>query len=476
MKKKLTILSIGPGDPSLLNQVTLDRILSASPLLLRTARHPIVPWLEEKQVPYLSLDDLYEESGDFETLYGLIAEQVLQHVSSGKKTVYAIPDLLSDRSVDQLFAMAEECGVSVEAVPGFSYADHFLSRCRGFFPSGNIRVVTAGEMLSGFYDPDDSVLITEIDRDILAGELKIMLSGLLEDEAPVYFLSGFDYPRKIMLFELDRQKNYDHLTALLIPSADFLHRSRYTMHDLMRIMECLRAPDGCPWDRVQTHRSLQPYIVEEAWESIIAMDEQDPDHLADELGDLLFQIVFHASIGRSLDEFTMDDVLTHICSKMIQRHPHVFGDARFSTAQDVADQWETMKRSETGSRTVAESLDDVAPAFPALKYAIKVMKKAQQAPAFRRDPAELVREIAEACGKLLLPDGSLDEATMGILLLKCMHLCHLCGRDGEIILHRTVDRFKEMMRKADSLIREDGKDLENLTFRELSVYLKRVEG
>ena len=215
-------------------------------------------------------------------------------------------------------------------------------------------------------------------------------------------------------------------------------------------------------------------MVEEAWESVIAMDEGDPDHMADELGDLLFQIVFHASIGKAFDEFTMDDVISHICAKMIQRHPHVFGSAHFGSSQEVADQWETIKRAETGSKTVSESLNDVSPALPSLKYAIKVNKKAMQQPAWRCDPeapAERIRDLAEG---FAASGGAFSDENMGSLLFLCTYLCHLKGRDAEIILHKTVDRFKKSFASLEKKGFFTEKSPESLTFPELCVYLKHV--
>ena len=476
MKKiHLTILSIGPGDPSLLNQVTMDQIRAANPLILRTDHHPLASWLNEQGIAFTALDELYEGSEDFDALYDGIADRVWQLSSGAKHPVYAVPDLLTDRTVDRVYARRPESAAEIAVIPGFSYADFYLSRCRNVMAAGSVRVLSATEMIFSRYDPAEAALVTEIDQAQLAGDLKVFLSSRLDDEAEIWLLRASGSPRKIPFYELDRQKKYDHMTAVFLPPVDFMHRSRYTMHDLLDIMERLRAPDGCPWDRIQTHESLQPYMVEEAWESVIAMDEGDPDHIADELGDLLFQIVFHASIGKAYDEFSMDDVIGHICAKMIQRHPHVFGSAHFDSPQDVADQWETIKRAETGSRTVSDSLDDVSPALPSLKYAIKVNKKAMQSPAWRSDPAELAGVISGLTSRLIGPDGSPDSRVMGKLLFLCTYFCHLAGFDAEIVLHKTVDRFKKCFSALENRGFFAEKSPESLTFSELRVYLRHVE-
>ena len=474
-RKTLTVVSIGPGDPALLNQVTLDELRKASPLVLRTDHHPLVSWLDEQQVSYCSLDSLYEQSDDFDRMHCDMADRVWQLAAEGKHTVYAVPDLLTDRSVDELFRRIPDSFTEPQIIPGFSYADFYLARCRGVFSSGSIRIVSASEFLSTFYDPDETLLITEVDGAITAGEVKEALSSLLDEESDVWLVQGEGRPGSLPLYELDRKKKYDHLTAVLVPASDYLHRCRSTVRDLLSIMERLRAPDGCPWDSIQTHESLRPYMVEEAWEAVNAIDEHDPDHLADELGDLLFQIVFHASIGKAYGEFDFSDVVTNICTKMIHRHPHVFGDTRVSTPSEVSDRWEEIKRQETGSKSVSESLNDVSPGLPSLKYAIKVNKKAQQLPAWRRDPADIASQIQALSGRLLNPDGSLDEDSMGKLLFLCTHLCHRSERDAEIILHRSVDLFKNAFSRMENDVISRGKAPESLTFDEICLYLNKAE-
>ena len=305
--------------------------------------------------------------------------------------------------------------------------------------------------------------------------MKAHLSSLFDEESSVWLIQAGGRPVSLPLYELDRKKKYDHMTAVLVPGSDFLHHCRHTIHDLLNIMERLRAPDGCPWDSIQTHESLRPYMVEEAWEAVNAIDDNDPDHLADELGDLLFQIVFHASVGKSFGEFDFVDVVTNICTKMIHRHPHVFGSKHVSSPDEVSDTWEEIKRQETGSRTVSESLNDVSSGLPSLKYAIKVNKTVQQLPSWRRNPADIAEEIRNLSGLLLAADGSLDEKVMGKLLFLCTHLCHRSDRDAEIILHQAVDRFKSAFSRMENDVKSAGKALETLTFEEICLYLNKAE-
>ena len=159
---------------------------------------------------------------------------------------------------------------------------------------------------------------------------------------------------------------------------NFERKETYSLQDLIEILRILRAPGGCPWDRAQTHLSDRRNFVEEAYEAAGAIDEEDPDHLADELGDVLLQVVFHASVGASHGEFAIGDVTTDICRKMIYRHAHIFGTDHCATAGEVADNWEKLKKAEKGLHTQSEVLADVSRSLPALTRAHKVQKKAAQ--------------------------------------------------------------------------------------------------
>lgn len=460
----LTVAAIGPGDVSFLNMATLETLRKADPLILRTDHHLLASWLREQNIPYSSMDDVYNQAEDFDALLNLIAERVIELAGHGRFPVYAVPDPMTDRSLDVLFSLAEKAHARINIIPGFSYADFYLSRCRNRFQAGSLRIISASDLLASSYDPDDTILITEVNNGIMAGELKAFLGSLLSDETEIFLMHGAGNPVPVPLLELDRQKIYDHLTAVLIPAADYLHRSRHTMSDLLQIMEKLRAPDGCPWDKIQTHETLQPYMVEEAWETIIAMDEKEPDHLADELGDLLFQIVFHASIGKAYDEFSMDDVITHICQKMISRHPHVFGEMNLASPEEVLDRWESIKSRETGHKTIRECLEDVSPALPALKYAIKVNKKASMMPEWHLEPENVAVRIRKHAEILLNDEHKLDTNALGELLFLVTLLCYRCEEDAEIILHKTVDRFKSRFDELESEIRRSGQLPDRLSY------------
>lgn len=484
MKKHpdLLIVPLGPGSPRLLTLESADALRDFSrKLVLRTARHPVAAWLEEHRVPFDSLDAMYDAYEDFDALHRAMAGRLWEAASSAPVS-FAVPDPWSDAAVAALKeAMPAEAQLRI--LPGVSAAQACLASLPAVQSTENgLQIFTASRFLSASYDPSLPMLLTELDSGLLAGDVKLKLADLLSDEHPVWFFppqeaaatETFRSCRRLPLYVLDGQKKYDHTTAVFLPGTAYSARERYTFRDLTDIVFRLRAPDGCPWDRAQTHHSLRPYLVEEAWEAVNAIDEGDMDHLADELGDVLFQVMIHSAIGTAFDEFTLTDVLSGICRKMIQRHPHVFIASHGESAEDVSQGWEARKRKETGSRTVGETLDDVSSFLPGLKYSIKMYKKLAQIPALRRDPRIIAAEIRDLSGALT-EGGSLSEENMSALLAKCTELCYRTNQDAEILLHQRVEKMKHTYQKAEKTILEEKKSPENLTLQELCVYLDSAE-
>ena len=475
MSSKITVVSLGTGDPELLNMKTVRALKSSCSVILRTERHPAAEWLLQQNIPFASMDDLYAACEDFDELNRKICSRLIQ-LSRDTDLVYAVQDACTDRTV----RMLTESGAGrpqIEIIPGTSTYDLCVSSSVPVSAQCGIAVIPASDLTdSSFIDPNLSLLVTEIDNQILAGQVKICLSRMFDDDQTVYLIHGDSSPVPIPLYMLDRQKGTDHFTSVFIAGTDYLRRNRYTLHDLVCLMDHLRSPSGCPWDRGQTHETLRPYMIEEAWECIASIDQKDYDHLCEELGDLLFQIVFHSSIGRSYDEFSIDDVINAICSKMIRRHPHVFREGVPFHPDHFPVEWEKMKQAETGNQSVIESLEDVSEALPSLKYASKVLKKLNQIYSFHPCVHDLLEELEHSADVFLSSSKPLSVSDLSGLLLLCSEICHVLNLDSELLLHQVVDRIKKSLKDIQSSRLHDGKSLEHLTFRELCVYLKHVEG
>lgn len=390
MSACITVISMGPGAPELLTLQAADALRGAGNLILRTARHPVAEWLRQQGIPFSDLDALYDKYDDFDDLHRAMARRLWKRAAEGP-VCFAVPDGGNDGAVDALRAAMPEDG-KLTVLPGVSRMDSCLAKAP-LGATGGLRVIPATSLSASSLQPALPLLITELNDAQLAGDVKLLLTELYEDELPVTFypssVTGDGVPVTIPLYELDRQTGWDHTVSLLLPSSPTEQRSRFDYDDLVWIMDRLRGPGGCEWDRAQTNESLRRYLIEEAWEVVSAIDEQDPMHLADELGDVLLQVVFHAAVGRSHGEFGMGDVTTAICEKMLYRHPHVFGT---DTGID-AEKWDSLKRQERGLDTLTDLLEDIPHSLPAAMRMTKVLKRCDKAAGYAPTREQLLQDL-----------------------------------------------------------------------------------
>ena len=234
---------------------------------------------------------------------------------------------------------------------------------------------------------------------------------------------------------------------------DFQCASHYTVDDLRRIMEALRAPDGCPWDRVQTHQSIRANMLEEAYEAADAIDRGDMDNLKEELGDVLLQVVFHAQMAREAGRFTFDDVVDGVCRKLIFRHPHVFGEQIAGDAEGALSAWDAQKRREKGQRTTADAMDSVARAMPALMRAEKLQGKAAKAGFDWPEIGPALDKVSEELSELrrAVEENTNVEEELGDLLFAAAKAGRFAGVDPEHALQLACDKFIRRFRRVEAL-------------------------
>ena len=250
---------------------------------------------------------------------------------------------------------------------------------------------------------------------------------------------------------------------------DFQRKEQYDFEDLLRIMEILRAPDGCMWDREQDHQSIRRNFIEETYEVCEAIDEQDAEHLKEELGDVLLQVVFHAQIEAEAGRFTMDDVADGVCKKMIYRHPHVFGTAEAKTSEDVLANWDALKQKEKHQKSTTDALESVARSLPGLIRAEKVQHKAAKV-GFDWDDVsgalEKVREETAEVARAVAGDGDPSEE-LGDLLFAAVNVARFLKTDPEEAISRTTDKFIRRFAQVEQAARDAGKDLADMSLAEM---------
>ena len=259
--------------------------------------------------------------------------------------------------------------------------------------------------------------------------------------------------------------------------AELLQKERYTVDDLAEIVTLLRAPDGCPWDREQTHESIRGDLIEETYEVVEAIDKADPVLLREELGDLLLQVAMHTEMEREAGRFTLDDVADGICKKLIHRHPHVFGDVAVETSAQVLSNWEAIKSEEKQRNTVTDKLRAVPRQYPALMRAVKVGKKAAaldfpDAESVARKVEEELAEVREAMR------GGDREATfeeVGDLLLAVASLARKLGVDAERSLGAAVDKFIDRFAAVEAAVTALGHKISEMSDEKLDILWQNLK-
>ena len=224
---------------------------------------------------------------------------------------------------------------------------------------------------------------------------------------------------------------------------DFVYKSSYDVSDLRQIVKLLRGEGGCPWDREQTHASIRREFLEEAYEVAEAIDEGSSEHLREELGDVLLQVVFHADIEEDAGRFDLNGVADGVCKKLIARHPHVFGDVSVTDSAQVLQNWDQIKRVEKHRDTLAADLDSVAKSLPALWRAEKIQKKAIKAGALENGTEAALESAGTALERAgrALTEGDGEAQALGDLLFACVRLTRLRKLDPEDLLNDASDRF-----------------------------------
>ena len=447
----ITIVALGPDSGELLTLAALSQMRMADALVLRTARHGAAEVLAREGLAYDTLDPLYEDCEDFDELCARAAQALVDRARGVRALCYAVSDPVSDATVRALARALPE-DTSLRVLGGVTLADGAACAAIPFgVDTENLRVVTALSTRQLRVQADCPQVITELDNRYLASDVKLWLGDLFDDEMTVYFLENAAEPgagaRPILLCELDRQPRYDHRTAVLVPRVSVYERTRATYEDFLEVVGRLRAPGGCPWDRAQTHHTLRQYMIEEACEAAEAMDGDDAMKIADELGDVLLQVVLNSCIGAEHRAFTDRDVTSMAAHKMITRHEHVFGKAKADSAQAVTSVWENAKKKERGEQTALERVLDIAPSLPALMRAQKAVRREQQA---KGEPSNLKAALEQARRAVdaLTQEGA-GEGELGAALMSLCAAAHAMDLDAETALRSAIAANVERLRREE---------------------------
>lgn len=258
----------------------------------------------------------------------------------------------------------------------------------------------------------------------------------------------------------------------------FNFKDRYNVDDLRLVVKALRSENGCPWDKVQTHETLRKDFLEEVYEVIEAIDAGSVPMLREELGDVLLQVVFHADIEEDAGTFNLDDVADEVCKKLIERHPHVFGELSLETPEEVLESWDSIKK-EKKQQSFTDTLNAVPKVFPALMRAQKLGKRASRAGMDFADANDafqsLKSEVTEAEAALASGNADAIAEELGDILFSCVNVARLSGLDAEELLTASSNKFIDRFTAVEQMVRQDGKEMTSLSIDELNSYWDKAK-
>ncbi|WP_338463447.1 nucleoside triphosphate pyrophosphohydrolase [Brevibacillus borstelensis] len=483
-KGTITVVGLGAGDLDQLPYGLYRTLKEAGHLYVRTSEHPVLAELAG-EVAYTAFDDIYERHGSFDRVYAEIAETLLAKAVEEKEVVYAVPGhpLVAERTVQLLLQEGPGRGVQIEVGGGQSFLDPLFARLR-IDPIEGFALLDGTALQVGQVHPGLHTIIAQVYDKLVASEVKLTLMEVLPDEYPVTVATAVgvkDMERidTVPLYELDRLDHFGNLTLVYVPQAKdeaVLYRQFSFLKD---IVATLRSPEGCPWDREQTHQSIRKNLIEETYEVLETIDDEDPDAMCEELGDLLMQIMLHSQMAAEEGYFTVDDVVAGLNQKLIRRHPHVFGDKSADDAGEALANWQEIKAQEKAAKGIdpdrQSKLAGIPRDLPALMYAYKLQKKAAQVGFDWDDVADVYKKIEEEYQELRTAPEEERAGELGDLLFAVVNLARFLGLDPEEALALTNRKFTSRFAYIEKKLQEAGRSFDDTSLEEMDKWWEEAK-
>ncbi|MET1176479.1 nucleoside triphosphate pyrophosphohydrolase [Peribacillus simplex] len=479
---EITIIGLGAGDLDQLPLGIYKKLIQTEQCFVRTIDHPVIRDLKKEGINFTAFDGIYEKHDQFEAVYEEIAGTLLQEASN-RSVLYAVPGhpMVAEKTVQLLLEKGPALGIAIKLEGGQSFLDPLFQAVR-------IDPIEGFQLLDGTaLSPDDlhiaqHMIIGQVYDAFSASNVKLTLMEKLPDDYEVYIVtaagSSQEKVTKRALFELDRQMELSNLTSVYVPpvSEEALRYREFSK--LRQVISELRGPDGCPWDKKQTHESLKKYLIEEAYELIDSIDEEDDEGMIGELGDVLLQVMLHSQIGEDEGMFTIDDVIEGITAKMIRRHPHVFGDVKVNGEEDVLVNWQKIKEDEKGSETKTPKsiLDGIEKSLPNLLRAEEYQKRAAKV-GFDWDEVseawkKVKEEVQELEEEILSPNRDVEriKSELGDLFFALVNISRYYDIQAEEAVYKANRKFHQRFTYIEECIQRADKKFEDYTLEELDSY------
>ncbi|HZW67850.1 MAG TPA: nucleoside triphosphate pyrophosphohydrolase [Pseudogracilibacillus sp.] len=475
--KEIEVIGLGAGT---IDQLPLGiyRTLKETEktIYVRTEDHPVVDSLRAEGINLQSFDYLYEEATQFQDVYENIVKTLLEKLTAGEKIIYAVPGhpMLAEQTVQLLLAEAD---LQVNLAGGQSYLDDLFSSLK-IDPIDGFQFVDATAFNRDDVNFRQHLIFCQVYDSLIASDLKLTLLEDLPYDYEIIVAEAVGTKEEVItrlaLENLDREVSVSNLTSVYVPPVEDKRILDHQFASLRSVIASLRGPDGCPWDRKQTHESLRPYAIEEVYELIDAIDRQDDEAIISELGDVLLQVMLHSQIGEDNGYFTVDDVIASIVRKMIHRHPHVFDK------EGPQKSWDELKREERANDVEERLLDSVIMNGPSLQVAEKLQAKAAKV-GFDWDEVEpiwekLREEIDEFHEAVAENDFDHQEEEFGDVLFVLANIARFYHIRPELALRRANQKFKRRFTGMEEIVEEKGTTWKKLSLAEWDEIWDQVKG
>lgn len=481
MIKKITVIGLGSGTEQQLTLGIWRLLQQATVVYVRTEQHPVISWLRSQGIALQSFDPFYEMNDSFEAVYEAIVEHLLQKATEDGEIIYAVPGhpMVAERTTKLLLQHGSSRGIEIRVLGGESFLDEAFVRL-GFDPIEGFLLLDSANLDAKILQPRVHTIIGQVYDTLTASDVKLSLMERYPDTYEVVVahalgIEGEEYIRKIPLYELDHQDDYGNLSLVWVPRSDeesVLNRSFDRLHE---IVATLRSPEGCPWDREQTHASLRKNMIEEMYEVLETIDDDDPDAMCEELGDLMLQIVLHSQIEEEIGTFSVYDVINGLNEKLIRRHPHVFGNRSAANSDEALANWQEMKQQEKQRKGIEANrqsvLAGVPRGLPSLLKAWKIQKKAATVGFDWERVEDVVAKVQEEVDELLVEirrdNKELQREEFGDLLFATVNLSRFLQIDPEEALALANVKFTKRFTYIEQQLRLKGQSLKDTSLQEM---------
>jgi tetrapyrrole methylase family protein/MazG family protein len=473
-QKGIVLLGLGPGDPGLLTREALDWLQQVEELYVITKNHPAVAALPDN-ISCHSFDPVFGSNLSAEQVNEQIILTILQLGQRSQGVTYAVPGhpLTANAICTGILQRARVVGIPVKIIAGVSLVERTF-QALSLDPQTQITIIDAlslSKQNTPSFPPSQPSLITQVTSSKIASKLMSVLLTMFSEHHEVALVHAVGTKNELVeylpLGEIDQSTRFGFYSSLYCPPLPF----GSAFEDFHQIIAQLRSPEGCPWDREQTHASLKPYLIEESYEALEALDLEDMPSLMEELGDILLQIVLHAQIGIEHHEFGMSDLITHISDKMIRRHPHVFADGDARDVAGVIHKWEEIKaieRKDNGNPEKKGMLDGIPANLPALVQSQHIQQRAQRIGFDWPEISGVINKIYEELDELKQAQTSEERISeTGDVLFAVVNLARWLDVDAESALRESNRRFKKRFAYIEQAATDQGKTLDNLSFTEM---------